>query len=64
MFAIHHISEFELTHIYPGMCSLLNEVWSETRKPGESPLMLYVRFKQLYDENLLRANGLSHVDVP
>ena len=44
--------------------SLLNEVWNETRKPGESPQMFYVRLKQLYDDNLLRANGLSHVDGP
>ena len=26
--------------------------------------MFYVRLKQLYDDNLFRANGLSHVDGP
>ena len=44
--------------------SLLNEVWNETRKSGETPQMFYVRLKQMYDDNLLRANGLSHVDGP
>ena len=44
--------------------ALLNEVWNVSREPDESPQALYSRLKQLYDDNLLKANGLHHVDGP
>ena len=44
--------------------SLLNEVWNIVREPDETPQALYSRLKQMYDDNLLRANGLHHVDGP
>ena len=44
--------------------ALLNEVWNVSREPDESPQALYSRLKQLYDDNLLKAYGLHHVDGP
>ena len=44
--------------------SLLNEVWNVVREPDETPQALYSRLKQMYDDNLLRSNGLHHVDGP
>ena len=41
---------------------LLNDVWNVVRNPDESPQSLYSRLKQMYDDNLLRRNGLRHVD--
>ena len=42
--------------------SLLNRTWNLTRLPDETPQALFSRLKQLYDNNLLRKQGLTHVD--
>ena len=42
--------------------ALLNEVWNITRKEDESPQALFGRLKQAYDDNLIAANTLLHVD--
>ena len=42
--------------------SLLNEVWNVRRESDETPQALYARMKQLYDNNLLTAGGLNHID--
>ena len=44
--------------------ALANECWSVKRKPEESPQALFARLKQIYDENLLTAGELEHVDGP
>lgn len=41
--------------------SLLNQAWNLVRQPDETPQALYSRLKQLYDDNLLRAQGLTHL---
>ena len=42
--------------------SLLNDTWGVVREPDETPQALYSRLKQLYDDNLLKKDGLKHVD--
>ena len=42
--------------------SLLNDVWNIRRELDETPQALYARMKQLYDDNLLTAYGIEHVD--
>ena len=42
--------------------SLLNHAWNVTRKPDETPQALFSRLKQTYDQNLLRKDGLMHVN--
>ena len=44
--------------------ALANECWQVKRKPEETPQALYARLKQLYDENLLKSDGLHYVDGP
>lgn len=44
--------------------ALMNACWSIKRKPEESPQALYARLKQCYDENLIPAGSLHHVDGP
>ena len=34
------------------------------REPNETSQALYSRLKQIYDDNLLRSNGLHHEDGP
>lgn len=42
--------------------SLLNEVWNVKREFEETPQALFGRMKQLYCENLLTTDGLTHVE--
>ena len=44
--------------------ALLNEAWNVTRHHDETPQALYSRIKQLYDDNLLKVNGLNHLNEP
>ena len=42
--------------------ALLNECWNISRKEDESPQALFARLKQAYNDNLITANTLHHVD--
>ena len=42
--------------------SLLNDVWNVCREIDEEPQALFGRMKQMYDDNLLTAYGIEHVD--
>ena len=42
--------------------SLLNDTWNIRRELDETPQALYSRIKQLYDDNLIPAGSLEHVD--
>ena len=43
-------------------CKLINGVWNIRRELDEKPQALHARMKQLYDNNLLTAYGIEHVD--
>ena len=42
--------------------SSLNNIWNIRRELDETPQALYARIKQLYIDNLLTTDGLTHVD--
>lgn len=42
--------------------ALMNEIWNMSRKDDELPQALFARLKQCYDDNLITARGLHHVD--
>lgn len=44
--------------------ALMSECFDIKRKPEESPQALFARLKQCFDDNLLTAGGLQHVDGP
>ena len=55
-------SKIKLYHNLEKSGALMNECWNVKRKPDETPQALFARLKQTYDENLLAAGGLDHVD--
>lgn len=57
-------SKIRLYHNLEKSGALMNDCFNIQRKEDESPQALFARLKQCFDDNLLSAGGLRHVDGP